>query len=109
MGGFCKDEFSGIIFLGWTFPGGSGAPSTGRVWGWDLLTAAVGLFVFFWERQNRGCFDGDGCYFLIFFFLKIEAITKMKFDLKLCQLGHWNHHSHQDIWPIIFRSLRSGQ
>ena len=53
MGGFCKDEFSGIIFLGWTFPGGSGAPSTGRVWGWDLLTAAVGLFAFFFFGKDR--------------------------------------------------------
>lgn len=53
MGGFCKDEFSGIIFLGWTFPGGSGAPSTGRVWGWDLLTAAVGLFVFFLGKTEQ--------------------------------------------------------
>lgn len=70
MGGFCKDEFSGIIFLGWTFPGGSGAPSTGRVWGWDLLTAAVGLFVFFGKDRTEAALMVMVAIFSYFFFSK---------------------------------------
>ena len=98
-------SFSGIIFFQVDF---SGSFFFGSFWS---LSTGKGLGIF-WQlqlgsffrrgRQNRGCVDGDGCYFLIFFSQNRRAVGHNEDEI-------WNRNKNmlKDVSIGSFPSLPS--